>query len=317
MMGRRLDRPLTNSATAMDLDQLRQFVQVTQSGSFSRAAVALSVSQPYLSRRIGALEAELRRHLFHRHGRGITLTDAGQRLFEAAVSVITQLEVATEAIEEDDALLQGKVTIGLPPSIVCSVSIELVRRFSERFPTARLAIVEQLSGVLQESLLTNRVDVAFLFNPGSTAALDTTVLATEPVCLISRSASRSSAKVPLAALAGMPLILPSEPHPLRSMLERAAASHGVKLDVAFEVDGVDAILHLVEEGLASTVSTAAILRRGRYGRTLRARPLCQPEMVSVLCLATAARRPRTVLLQRALELTREVAVQEFEQTSRV
>jgi LysR family nitrogen assimilation transcriptional regulator len=290
-------------------------VQVTRSGSFSRAAVALGVSQPYLSQRIGLLETELRRHLFLRHGRGIALTDAGKRFFETAVNVLSQLEVAAEAVAEEDAQLEGKITIGLPPSVVCSLSVQLVRGFIERFPKARLAIVEQLSSLLQDSLLTHRVDIAFMFNPALTGVLETTVLASEPVCLISRSdakmPSRGDAAVSLATLATIPLILPSEPHPLRSMLEIAAASHGVELNIPYEVDGVDAILHLVEEGIASTVSTARILQRGRYGRTLQAQPLTAPEMSSVLCLATAAKRPRTVLMQRALSLTHEVAAQEL------
>ena len=72
----------------MNLKQLEYFVQVAELGSFSKAAVALDVAQPALSRQVRALETEVRQQLFLRNGRGVALTDAGKRLFDHSVAVL-------------------------------------------------------------------------------------------------------------------------------------------------------------------------------------------------------------------------------------
>ena len=64
----------------MDLKQIEYFVHVAELGSFSKAAVVLDIAQPALSRQVRALETELREVLLLRNGRGVKLTDAGQRL---------------------------------------------------------------------------------------------------------------------------------------------------------------------------------------------------------------------------------------------
>ena len=61
----------------MNLKQLEYFVQVAELGSFSKAALALDIAQPALSRQVRSLESELTQQLFLRYGRGGTLTDAG------------------------------------------------------------------------------------------------------------------------------------------------------------------------------------------------------------------------------------------------
>lgn len=295
----------------MELSQLRQFVQVAQAGSFSRAAVALGTSQPFLSRQVGLLEAELHRHLFYRHGRGVTLTDAGAQFLQVAVSVLRQLDVAAEPLSTDDEQMSGTITVGLPPSVGRMLTVHLVQRFAARFSKARIAIVEGLSSVLHDALLTDRVDIAFLYDRPSSALLQSEVLAVQPLHLISRrtGGADDDAAMPLDGLRGVPLILPSLPHPIRAMLEMAASRQGVPLCVAYEVDGVEPLLQLAEAGVASTIATAAAVRTGRYAASLGARRLVDPEITSVLSLAVAARRPSTGLLLSALELTRETSTE--------
>ena len=81
----------------MDLQQIRYFLETVAAGSLSRAAVRLGISQPALSRQIGNLEASLQQNLLYRHGRGVSLTDAGRRFEEVAQDVMRRLaDVRTE-----------------------------------------------------------------------------------------------------------------------------------------------------------------------------------------------------------------------------
>lgn len=341
----------------MELQQLRQFVEVARLGSVSKAAAQLGLSQSHLSQRIGLLEGELKRHLFLRHGRGVTLTDAGQRWFDTAVDILQRLEAATEASADDDSALTGRIVIGLPPSMILRLSVQVIRAFTARFPKAKLRLIEAMSGALQTALLEKRIDVAFLFNPVLDGTLETTLLSRDPICLIARRDADALSRVnearveararvvegdgagaqasdaashrretepstiALSALADIPLILPAHPHPLRTMIENAAASRGVALTIPYEVDGVDTIVHLVREVIASTVSTAHIMRPSSMtavvGRQdalaadadsgLLARRIVDPELSSTLFLAVSAKRASTVLLARTVQLMKEIA----------
>ncbi|WP_347556453.1 LysR substrate-binding domain-containing protein [Robbsia sp. KACC 23696] len=320
----------------MELQQLRQFVEVARLGSVSKAATQLGLSQSYLSQRIGALEGELKRHLFLRHGRGVTLTDAGQRWYDAAVDILQRLDAASEALVDDDRYVTGRIVVGLPPSMILRLSVQVIRAFTARFPNAKLRLIEEMSGSLQTALLENRVDVAFLFNPVLDGTLETTMLSREPICLITRRetvddlrpqgspSERDTPNIPLSALADIPLILPAHPHPLRTMIENAAASRGVALNIPYEVEGVDTIVHLVQEGIASTISTAHIMRPSTHalaeGQTadghaaapvdaeeLIACRIVDPDLSSTLFLAVSAKRASTVLLERTVQLMKEIA----------
>src|SRR5579875_3376434 len=82
------------NASALDLRPLYYFVQVAEVGSFSRAAASLSIGQPMLSRFIKRLEDDLQVQLLHRHGRGVSLTEAGERLFGHAGPILRNLSQA-------------------------------------------------------------------------------------------------------------------------------------------------------------------------------------------------------------------------------
>ncbi|MGS0755628.1 LysR family transcriptional regulator [Roseateles sp. GG27B] len=76
----------------MDLKQLEYFINVAEHGSFSKAALVLQIAQPALSRQVRALEIELRETLLLRNGRGVALTEAGQRLMEHGRAILQLVE---------------------------------------------------------------------------------------------------------------------------------------------------------------------------------------------------------------------------------
>ena len=101
----------------MDLKQIEYFVRVAELGSFTRAAIALNVAQPALSRQIRLLEVELRQNLLKRNGRGATPTEAGLLLLEHGRGILHQVERTHEALGRARIDLTGRVALGLPPSV--------------------------------------------------------------------------------------------------------------------------------------------------------------------------------------------------------
>lgn len=289
----------------MNLKQLEYFVQVAELGSFSRAAVALDIAQPALSRQVRSLETELRQQLFLRNGRGVALTEAGKRFFDHSVAVLQLVTHAREDLGANRDEPVGRVTIGLPPSIGRQFTLPLVDRFKKQLSAARLAIVEGLSTHIVEWVTTGRVDIGLVYNPEAQAGLEITPLLQEPLGLVSHSVKnkrRPSEPLPMKELSRYPLIVPERVHAMRRLLETQAALAGIKLDIAWEVSSVPSIIDLVCAGYGHAVLTASGVAASPRSKELVMRRLIEPAPVSVLCLAISAHKRPTPLIQHAMRL---------------
>ena len=294
----------------MNLKQLEYFVRVAELGSFSKASRVLGIAQPALSRQVRALETDLRESLLLRDGRGVRMTEAGQRLFEHSVGILQLVSRAREDIGASRDEPSGRIVVGMPPSLARRLTLPLVEAFEARLPRARLAIVEGLSAHIAEWTVTGRVDVGVLYDPEPQPGLETMPLFDEPLALIERAgarARRADATVPLRELSRVPLILPERAHTFRKLLETQAAHAGIKLDIAWEVSGVPIIVDLVCAGHGCAVLTPNAVSAWPRGAELVVRPIVEPALRTVLSIATSSRRRPTPLGTRVIALLRELA----------
>lgn len=299
----------------MDLKQLEYFVHVAELGSFTRAAALLRVAQPALSRQVRKLEVELKQTLLYRNGRGVSATEAGKRLLAHGRGILLQVGRATQEVGGIKDTPVGHVVVGMPPSAAKVTTVPLVREFRRRFPDASLGIVEGLSVYVQEWLLMGRVDIALLYNPIPSPAMEIQPFLDEPLYLIRPRRERAAAAsraVPLRELPQYRLIIPSRPHSIRMHVETQLANLGLKPTVAFEVDGVSAMLDLVAEGHGCAVLPINAIRGVGARSGLLAQPITRPRLHNRLATAVSAQRPATPLLLRTLELLREVGRQSLE-----
>lgn len=298
----------------MDLKQLEYFVRVAELGSFTRAAHALNIAQPALSRQVRLLEVELRQNLLVRNGRGATATEAGQLLLDHGRGILHQVERAREDLGRIRGALAGRVAIGLPPTLARVLTVPLTRAFRRQLPEAQLTITEGLSSAMQESLMNGRLDVAVLYNAQPVPALELQALFDEPLVLV--QARRPGLQedpppppLPLAELATLPLVIPSRPNAIRMHVELELAGLGLRPQVVLEIDGVTAILDLVAEGMGCAVlsrhAVASSLRPSAYA----VRPIGTPGMHTRLSLATSSQRPATLTLQATLPLLKRVCTE--------
>jgi LysR family nitrogen assimilation transcriptional regulator len=293
----------------MNFKHLESFVRVAELGSFSKAARVLDIAQPALSRQVRQLETELHETLLLRNGRGVSLTDAGRRLFEHGVQILQRVSQAREDLGAQRDAAVGHVTIGLPPSIGRRFTLPLIEGFREHLPQARLTIVEGLSANIAEWIASGRVDLGLLYNPEAQPALEITPVLRESLCLVERKPARrrgASLPLPLRELAGYPLVLPERHQSIRRLLQTHATMAGVKLNVAWEVSSVPAIIDLVCAGVGFAVLNASAVEASGRGARLAVRPIIEPELVSVLCLAQPANKPVTPLTRRAACLLAEL-----------
>ena len=295
----------------MNFKQLEYFVHVAELGSFSKAARVLDIAQPALSRQVRSLETDLRETLLLRNGRGVVLTEAGQRLYEHGVNILQALAQAESDMGASRDEPVGRITIGLPPSVGRQLTLPLIDGFQRRLPRARLAIVEGLSSHISEWIATGRVDLGLLYNPEAQPALEITPVIEESLCLVSAAgapdpADAAGAVLPLRRLPEFPLVVPERGHAIRKLIETQAVLAGIKLAIAWEVSSIAAIIDLVIAGYGHAVLHASAVAASGRADALRVRTLVEPRLVSTLCLAVSAHKRPTPLTRQATRLLTEL-----------
>jgi len=289
----------------VDLKQLEYFVAVVDLGGFSRASRLLGVAQPAISRQVRGLEVELRQSLLLRNGRGAVPTEAGKRLLAHARGILQQVERARREVDEVKGAPVGHIAIALPPTLARVLTAPIVRDFRQRFPRATVSIVEGLSATIQEWVQVGRADIGLVHNATPTPAVEVSPLLEEELCLIGRrSGRRHAATVPMRELPAFPLIMPSRPNAIRTLVETRLAGVGLRPNVTLEVDAIGAIVDLVAEGLGYAILSRRALPEGAGGASLVARPIVRPALKCALAIAVSAQRPSTPLQVATVQLVR-------------
>ena len=260
-----LPRPTPGHNAVMELRQLRYFVSVVEHGSMGRAAQALGVVTSALSQQISRLEGELSARLLQRGAGGVTPTDAGLAFFQQAQLVLRHADDAQRAAQQ--RRLSGHVSVGLAPTTASVLGLPLVQAMRARYPDVRLHLVEALSGHLADMLVTRRLDLAIVFSSAAARRWSVLPLLRERLFVMASAGlpgadvldGSNPAGVQPAQLAGLPLVLPTGPHGLRSTVDTAFAAAGVVPEVVLEIDSLPVLMASVHAGIAATIQPGAAL----------------------------------------------------------
>ena len=294
----------------MDLKQLEYFVRVAELGSFTRAAVALDIAQPALSRQVRLLEVELHQTLLTRNGRGAVPTEAGKLLLAHGRGILHQVDRAREELGRVRGSLAGRVAVGLPSSLARVLTVPLTRAFRRQMPDATISISEGLSVAMQESLVNGRLDIAVLYNAQPTAEVDITPLLEEDLLLVQPRPSGleedpAPGPISLRDVAKLHLVIPSRPNAIRMHIESAMANIGCRPLIALEIDGVSAILDLVADGAGCAVLSRNAVVNSVRPSAFTVRTIYDPVLRTQVSLATSSLRPATLTQQTTLALLQE------------
>ena len=283
-------------------------MQVARAGSLSRASAVLNVAQSALSRQLMKLEEELGVVLLVRHGRGVRLTRAGTTLLEHAHAVLLQIDQIAGVMRTPDPRFAGHVVLGVPPAAGLLIAPSVVVELRERWPQASLQVREGISSSLEEWLLDRRLDVAVLYNPPPLDGVELTPILHERMVVAGpvEGGKEQPETIRWRDLAGLSLILPSLPHSNRRLIEQAAIQHGVRLNVAFEVDSVTMTKAMVKRGLGSTILAYAAVAADAKGGELSARFIERPPLISTVSIGMPREKQPSWLAGELLTLVRNV-----------
>lgn len=234
-----------------DFRQLRYFLTLAECLNYGKAAQALNITQPPLSRQIAALEASLGVKLFNRHAYGVSLTDAGKMLNTDARAIISAYELTCRNIRKMATGEKGRLSIGFMMHAAYSTIPALTKRIITDYPELQLSLHEITPALLVDAVLAGTYDAGVVFNPGPVRFLEQMKIRSEKLCLAVWSSHplAQEPKVNATHLHNEPLIAtPYSVAPvLREMTDLYLHQQGVEPYYLLETQLQQTIISLVAE----------------------------------------------------------------------
>jgi LysR family nitrogen assimilation transcriptional regulator len=292
----------------MTYEGWKLFVDAVELGSLSKVAMLYGTSQPHVSRQVAELERQCGGRLFQRTGRGVVLTELGQRIAPKVRVWLAGTEQLANDIHATAGKPIGRVRLGTLPSAAHPLVTTLCRRVQERYPLVQLSIREGQGAQLETWLDDGSLDLAILFRHGATPRDGDVNLVETATYLVSADADPLTAKatVPFAKLDRLPLVQFCRPSSWRDRLDDLAHERGVTLTVVLEADSLTVQTHVVAGG-----GMYALL--GRYAATaaskdlpVRAARIVDPTIKRSIALAMSKHGELTLAMRSVMNETRDI-----------
>lgn len=253
----------------MKLRQLTYFVAVAEELHFGRAAERLGMAQPPLSRQIKQTEEDLGARLFRRGNNAITLTQAGERLYERGISILRQIEDAKREVRRIGQGAEGRLRIGFVGSSTFGLLPNVIKSFRANYPEVTLSLVPLNNAQLHRALVSREIDVAFARPALTDSEFATRKLAEEPLVLAVPDTVETGHRVlaNLHRLAGQNFILyPEYPRPsFADFVLNSCADKGVDISKRVFTMDLQTALSLVAIGEGVCIVPASVASGARNG----------------------------------------------------
>jgi LysR family transcriptional regulator, nitrogen assimilation regulatory protein len=292
----------------VDLKQLRAFMTIADTGNVTRAAALLNLVQPAVTRQLRLLEEDIGVALFQRERHGMVLTAAGKAFLVHARRALLELDRARAEMGGADRIA-GLVTVGLLPSTGDIISSPLVGSVASAYPGIRLRITTGYAGDLQQWLETGDIDIAILYAVEREPHIQTTPLLEEPLWVVGPVAAKLSRRKPisLASLSDKPLILPSGPRDIRTLVDHACTTANVRLTIVAETNAMTIQKSLVLGGHGLTILPPIAFADELASKRLTAAPLVDPRITRTIAIALPANRSAGQHVRRVVDLVVQCA----------
>jgi DNA-binding transcriptional LysR family regulator len=259
----------------MLLNQIAAFIETAERQSVSRAAEALFISQPALTARLKALEADLGARLFVRTPRGMRLTDAGSAFLPYAVRALETLtdgRMQVNALERGGA---GRLVIGAAPAVSTYVLPPLLKRFSEGYPRVSISVRTGHSEEILDLVLREQATLGLVRALQHPDILSTPLYEDRLVLVVDRSHPFAKAgRIGMKDLADEQLVQFDRTSSYRDLTSALFVTAGVSPGGRMELDNIDAAKKMVEQGFG-----VALLPQTSVTDELEAGTLAEVEIV--------------------------------------
>jgi len=261
----------------VDFRQLESFVAITKHGSFTRAAKELYLAQPTLTGHIQALENELGTVLLNRHGKMVTLTEAGKILYNYAVNILNIREQALFSLAQYEGRLEGELTIAASTVPQGYILPGLLAAFNHAYPHISYAIRQYDSRGVVEAIISGIMDFGFVGTRPVYTELEVLELCEDHLVLITPTKGRFkdivAKELTWKQVKDERFILREEGSATRDLFLQALKERGIgaeELRLVASVENPETIKGCVREGLGVAIVSQRTVREELSLGTLKA-----------------------------------------------
>lgn len=236
----------------MEIRQLRAFVAIAESGTFTAGALRVHVTQAAISMQIRQLENEIGAKVFVRAPRHVILTEAGEHLLRRARTMLREHDAAVDEIAELAGAERGRLRIGSASAMVLTDQLPtILTELRKQHPAAEITVASGTSEALVEQILAGELDIAFVSLPVDARGIQTERLSEDQLVAVASPNHKLAKQKTISAytLAGERLILGERGGNTRRLIDQFFAQAGVTLHVAMELSRQAAIRRMVEEDM--------------------------------------------------------------------
>ncbi len=257
----------------MEIRQLRAFVAIAESGTFTAGALRVHVTQAAISMQIRQLENEIGAKVFVRAPRHVILTEAGEQLLRRARHILREHDAALDEIAELAGAERGRLRIGSASAMVLTDQLPVIlAELRAQHPAAEIGVTSGTSEVLVDQILAGDVDIAFVSLPVDVRGIKTERLSEDQLVAIASPRHKLARQRTISAytLAGERLILGERGGNTRRLIDQFFAQAGVTLHVAMELSRQQAIRRMVEADMGvGIVPLQSVIEDVESGKLVR------------------------------------------------
>ena len=262
----------------MDLRALRYFIEVVRQNGFTRAAEALHVTQPTISKMVKALEDEFGGQLLLREGRGVQLTDAGQVVYDRGLVILDQAQLLRSQVAEVDNITRGDLSVGIMPTAGHYMA-PVIALFQQRYPGVNLQVNEQGARAQYQLIQEGKLDMALGLFSEPDPALERYTVARQKTRVVLPANRVTNPEEPMhwSDLRDLPFVLYTSDFALHEHVLQQCEAAGFTPQVKLQTRYWDFIGHLVAANVGVGVMFEHVIARYDPQR-VASRPLVGPEI---------------------------------------
>jgi len=254
------------------LDHLRVFQAVAETGSFTRAADVVHLTQPGISKHIKQMEESFGTPLFDRSGRKATLTEAGAILFEATQGVMAIIDVAEQRIEDLKGLRGGRLRLGTSFPIGVYLLPRVLAQFRRKYPAIEVTLNITVSGMIGPKVLAREIDLGLAsYEPRDSRLVTQAFMTDELVAIFPRDHKLAHKRhITPQQLTEDTFIVAAPGGGTRTLLEERLRDHGIVLQKVLDFGNLEGVKHAVEAGLGISIQARSVVEREIASGSMRA-----------------------------------------------
>lgn len=261
----------------MQLESLKMFCDVVESGSFSRAAQINHVTQSAVSQQIRALENRYQQKLLSRSARQVTPTPAGERLFRGCKEILARFGEVEQEIREQGTEVAGTTSVAAIYSVGLHELQNILKSLLKAHPKVNVRLSYRPSEQVYDSVILGSAEIGIVAYPQARAGVDVVPFRNDKLVVVFPAGHplASKSKVSMSAMAGLPFVAFDKEAPTRKAIDRLFREKNLSLNTTLELDNVETIKRAVEMGLGVTVLPLATVQQETALGTLVARPFAE------------------------------------------